>query len=56
MLLWLADYLTQYHSGFNVFRYLTLRGILKLVRAFEMMGHKHTFQKPARRQWAARLY
>ncbi len=28
MLLWLAEYLTQFNSGFNVFRYLTLRSIL----------------------------
>ncbi|PCK09173.1 MAG: phospho-N-acetylmuramoyl-pentapeptide-transferase [Alteromonadaceae bacterium] len=28
MLLWLADYLQQYYSGFGVFKYLTLRGIL----------------------------
>jgi len=28
MLMWLADYLTQFHSGFRVFQYLTLRGIL----------------------------
>ncbi|MCG8380202.1 MAG: phospho-N-acetylmuramoyl-pentapeptide-transferase [Proteobacteria bacterium] len=28
MLLWLTDYLTQFDSGFNVFRYLTLRTIL----------------------------
>ena len=28
MLLWLADYLTQFYSGFRVFQYLTLRGIL----------------------------
>jgi len=33
MLLWLADYLTQFHSGFNVFRYLTLRGILGALTA-----------------------
>jgi len=33
MLLWLADYLTQYHSGFNVFRYLTFRGILGALTA-----------------------
>ncbi|HED36526.1 MAG TPA: phospho-N-acetylmuramoyl-pentapeptide-transferase [Gammaproteobacteria bacterium] len=36
MLLWLADYLTQYHSGFNVFRYLTLRGILGALTALVM--------------------
>lgn len=28
MLLWLAEYLTQYYSGFNVFQYITLRTIL----------------------------
>jgi len=33
MLLWLADYLTQYYSGFNVFRYLTLRSILGTLTA-----------------------
>jgi len=34
MLLWLADYLEQFHSGFNVFQYLTLRGILGVITAF----------------------
>jgi len=34
MLLWLADYLEQYVSGFNVFQYLTLRGILSVITAF----------------------
>lgn len=33
MLLMLADYLQQYHSGFNVFRYLTFRGILGTLTA-----------------------
>ena len=28
MLIWLTEYLTQYHSGFSVFQYLTLRVIL----------------------------
>lgn len=28
MLIWLTEYLTQFHSGFNVFQYLTLRIIL----------------------------
>ena len=28
MLLWVAEYLQQYASVFNVFQYLTLRGIL----------------------------
>lgn len=33
MLLLLADYLTQFHSGFNVFQYLTLRTILGVLTA-----------------------
>ena len=33
MLLILADYLQQYYSGFNVFRYLTLRAILGTLTA-----------------------
>ena len=28
MLLWLSEYLIQFHSGFNVFQYITLRTIL----------------------------
>jgi len=28
MLLWLTDYLVQFHSGFNVFQYITMRAIL----------------------------
>lgn len=33
MLLYLTDYLTQLHSGFGVFRYLTLRSILGILTA-----------------------
>ncbi|MDH5324302.1 MAG: phospho-N-acetylmuramoyl-pentapeptide-transferase [Gammaproteobacteria bacterium] len=33
MLLYLADYLSQYHSGFNVFQYITLRTILGVLTA-----------------------
>ncbi|MFT4924200.1 MAG: phospho-N-acetylmuramoyl-pentapeptide-transferase [Phenylobacterium sp.] len=33
MLVWLTEYLTQYHSGFNVFSYLTLRSILSVLTA-----------------------
>ncbi len=33
MLLWLSDYLSQYISGFQVFSYLTLRGILGILTA-----------------------
>ena len=33
MLLYLTDYLTQLHSGFGVFQYLTLRAILGVLTA-----------------------
>jgi len=33
MLLYLAEYLSQYYSGFNVFQYLTLRAILGVLTA-----------------------
>ena len=33
MLLWLAEYLTQYYSGFNVFHYVTVRIILSVLTA-----------------------
>lgn len=33
MLVWLADYLTQYHSIFNVVSYLTFRSIIALLTA-----------------------
>ena len=33
MLLWLAEYLQQFYSGFFVFQYLTLRGILGVLTA-----------------------
>ena len=33
MLLYLTDYLTQFHSGFGVFQYLTLRAILGALTA-----------------------
>ncbi len=33
MLLWLAEYLTAYASGFQVFQYLTFRGILGVMTA-----------------------
>ena len=36
MLLWLTDYLTQYYSGFAVFRYLTLRAIMGVLTALGM--------------------
>ncbi|MCE1781730.1 phospho-N-acetylmuramoyl-pentapeptide-transferase, partial [Enterobacter hormaechei] len=33
MLVWLAEYLVKYHSGFNVFSYLTFRAIVSLLTA-----------------------
>jgi phospho-N-acetylmuramoyl-pentapeptide-transferase len=33
MLLWLGEYLTQFHSGFNVFSYLTFRAIVSTLTA-----------------------
>ncbi|SES99935.1 phospho-N-acetylmuramoyl-pentapeptide-transferase [Thalassotalea agarivorans] len=33
MLLWLADYLTQFYTGFNVFSYLTFRAIVSTLTA-----------------------
>ncbi len=36
MLLILAEYLQQYHSGFNVFQYLTLRAILGTITALAL--------------------
>lgn len=33
MLLWLAEYLTQFYSGFNVFHYITVRIILSILTA-----------------------
>ncbi|AMO57175.1 phospho-N-acetylmuramoyl-pentapeptide-transferase [Endozoicomonas montiporae] len=36
MLLWLADFLSQYYHGFAVFQYLTLRGILGVLTALAL--------------------
>ena len=33
MLVYLAEYLSRYYSGFNVFQYLTLRAILGVLTA-----------------------
>lgn len=33
MLLWLTEWLTQFHSGFNVFQYLSMRAILGVLTA-----------------------
>ena len=34
MIKYLAEYLTEFHSGFNVFQYITLRGVLGVFTAF----------------------
>jgi len=33
MIIYLADYLEQFHSGFNVFQYITLRAVLAVITA-----------------------
>ena len=33
MLLWLADFLSQYYHGFSIFKYLTLRAIFGVLTA-----------------------
>ncbi len=37
MLIWLFEWLAQYHSGFNVFRYLTLRGICGVLTSLSIL-------------------
>ena len=39
MLLLLAEYLQQFHKGFAVFQYLTLRGILGVLTALVLSLH-----------------
>ena len=42
MLIWLAEYLTQFDSGFGVFKYLTLRTILSVLTSLFIsfiLGH-----------------
>ncbi|PHM70088.1 phospho-N-acetylmuramoyl-pentapeptide-transferase [Xenorhabdus sp. KJ12.1] len=36
MLVWLAEYLVKYHTGFNVFSYLTFRAIVGLLTALSI--------------------
>ncbi len=36
MLIVLADYLTQFHSGFHVFQYITLRAVLSVLTALSL--------------------
>ena len=33
MLIWLSEYLAQFYSGFNVFQYITLRGVMGVLTA-----------------------
>ena len=42
MLIWLTEYLTQFDSGFGVFKYLTLRTILSVLTSLFIsfiLGH-----------------
>ena len=44
MLVWLAEHLVKYYSGFNVFSYLTFRAIVSLLTALFIslwMGPAH---------------
>lgn len=51
MLVWLAEHLVKYYSGFNVFSYLTFRAIVSLLTALfislwmgpRMIAHCKTF-------------
>ena len=59
MLLLLTEYLAKFYSGFHVFQYLTLRGILAAVTALLMalfIGPAHDFAAeplPNRPAWCA---
>ncbi len=37
MLVWLAEHLVKYYSGFNVFSYLTFRAIVSLLTAVHLI-------------------
>ncbi|WP_438862304.1 phospho-N-acetylmuramoyl-pentapeptide-transferase [Neptunicella sp.] len=51
MLIWLADWLQQFDSGFNVFSYLTLRAILSTLTALGIS----VFMGPVMIRWLQRL-
>ena len=40
MLVWLAEHLVKYYSGFNVFSYLTFRAIVSLLPAHDRPSAK----------------
>ncbi len=52
MLLWLSHYLEQYYSGFNLFSYLTVRGILGVLTALliSLLLGPHMIRKLAIKQ------
>ena len=45
MLLFLAEFLQQYYSGFSVFQYLTLRGILGVLTALAIALPTDRFER-----------
>ena len=42
MLVWLAEHLVKYYSGFNVFSYLTFRAIVSLLTALFISSVSYT--------------
>ena len=62
MMVYLAEYLETYHSGFNVFQYITLRAVLAVITALlisfviAMTARKRICPRPARRPWVGRSY
>ena len=61
MLVWLAEHLVKYYSGFNVFSYLTFRAIVSLLtalfnsplaRLYVTMARNLTLVSAVRRPWA----
>jgi phospho-N-acetylmuramoyl-pentapeptide-transferase len=52
MLLWLSEYLMQFHRGFNVFQYITLRAVLGILTALaiSLLLGPHFIQRLLRHQ------
>ena len=46
MLLWLAELLAEFHSGFLVVQYITLRGILSVLTALFIACLLYTSPSP----------
>lgn len=57
MLVWLAEHLVKYYSGFNVFSYLTFRAIVSLLTALFIslwMGPRMSRPSAKTRLWPGR--